>query len=74
MSAKHGHIFHTMTTDAMSVAVGVEPLPHDRTGLVVRTHVDMVVMALPVEHVSRAILSTMFDSTDADAILSRLAE
>ena len=69
-----GHIFHTLTSDGMSVAVGVEDLPHGRTGLVVRTHVGLVVMALPVDHVSAAILSTLFDTTDTAAILARLAE
>jgi hypothetical protein len=75
MSAKIGPIFETVALDGRPVAV--ETAAGKFGGVVVSVHTTdthTLLMGLPVEHVSKAILSTMFDDTDADAILARIAE
>ena len=68
------HIIRTQGTTGTFVSVATEYGKRGGDVLAVRDSSGTVLMAVPVQHVSKAILSTMFDDVDADAILSRLAE
>lgn len=69
-----GQIFETVTVQGDRVSVAIEPIRHG-LGLVVRNSSGgAVVMAMPAAHVSRAILSEMFDGVDSECIMVRLSE
>jgi hypothetical protein len=67
-----GPIFDTVTKGGRSVSVAIEPIRNGHA--VVIRHGGRPILAVPVQHATHAIVGSLLDAIDSNAVMARVGE